>query len=249
MCTVSFIPSSSGYMLTSNRDERHTRKPALRPKVYTVNGMPLIFPKDATAGGSWIVLKQNGDALCLLNGAFTDFEPSEKYTRSRGNVVTAIAASSFMLETFESTDLFATAPFTLVMVYQSNLYECRWDGANRFMRILDSAQPHIWCSATLYNDDQRRKRQDWFNQFLLLNNTPSVYDVFRFHRYSGDGDTANDLVMNRDNKIFTVSITAIHVDGNHCQMQYVDIQQGDTYAACHFEAGHSTLAASEYQVQ
>ena len=70
MCTVSFIPVRDTFYLTSNRDEKRTRKKANPPIAYTVAGARMIFPRDGEAGGTWIVLKENGDAAVLLNGAF-----------------------------------------------------------------------------------------------------------------------------------------------------------------------------------
>jgi Transport and Golgi organisation 2 len=70
MCTVTYIPSLKGVHITSNRDERHDRGAALEPEKYgDVNGRQLLYPKDIEGGGSWITLKDNGDAAVLLNGA------------------------------------------------------------------------------------------------------------------------------------------------------------------------------------
>lgn len=70
MCTVSFIPVKDKFFLTSNRDEKNTRKKAIIPELVTYNGSNIIFPGDADHGGSWIGLKENGDMGVLLNGAF-----------------------------------------------------------------------------------------------------------------------------------------------------------------------------------
>jgi hypothetical protein len=47
MCTVSFIPIKDKYFITSNRDEKYTRKKALSPALYNYDGHKMIFPKDA----------------------------------------------------------------------------------------------------------------------------------------------------------------------------------------------------------
>lgn len=54
MCTVTYIPQeNNNFILTSNRDEAYGRK-TLAPSFYTIDGVKMLFPKDAVAGGSWI---------------------------------------------------------------------------------------------------------------------------------------------------------------------------------------------------
>src|SRR5215470_2366098 len=67
MCTVSWIAEENGYQLFSNRDERHTRKPALPPAVREQRGIRFVTPIDGDHGGSWIGVNQFGLSLCLLN--------------------------------------------------------------------------------------------------------------------------------------------------------------------------------------
>ncbi|MBK6665833.1 MAG: NRDE family protein [Saprospiraceae bacterium] len=69
MCTVSYMPTKSGFILTSSRDESKVRK-ALPPATYHLHGQDLVFPKDILAGGTWIAASERGQVACLLNGAF-----------------------------------------------------------------------------------------------------------------------------------------------------------------------------------
>ena len=51
MCTVSLIPiSENDFILTSNRDEAVGRK-TLFPEFYQEQGVRVLYPKDAVAGG------------------------------------------------------------------------------------------------------------------------------------------------------------------------------------------------------
>jgi hypothetical protein len=223
MCTVTYVPVKQGYFLTSNRDEKHTRSKALYPQQYFINNASLLFPKDADAGGTWIVLKENGDSLCLLNGAFENYEHTNKYTLSRGQVVLQIASSITMIDNFDEIDLINTAPFTLIIVSNGKLYECRWDREKKHCKSLDDTTSHIWSSATLYDYSQQQKRKRWFDEWSKENKQPGMYNLFHFHKNTGDGDIENDLIMNRNNKLFTVSITGISVTNNDCLMQYIDV--------------------------
>jgi Transport and Golgi organisation 2 len=223
MCTVTYVPSSSGYFLTSNRDEKNTRAKALLPAAYNINDVQLIFPKDGDAGGTWIVLKESGDALCLLNGAFENFTSKDIYKTSRGKIVLDIAISTNFIKSLSEISLEDTAPFTLVIINNKQLFECRWDGEKKHCKVLDNNQSHIWSSATLYDTAQQAKRKHWFEQWQKKNAQPSQKDLFHFHTNTGDGDVEDNLVMNRNDKYFTVSITGIAVNDNKCLMHYQDI--------------------------
>jgi Transport and Golgi organisation 2 len=223
MCTVTYIPRTTGYFLTSNRDEKSTRSTAILPKAYTIQDVSAIYPKDVNAGGTWITLKENGDSLCLLNGAFTNFIDTGFYTISRGQIVLQIAAEYNLLSAFSNINLQATAPFTLIIIQHLNIYECRWDGQKKYCKALHKDQSYIWSSATLYDDAMQSKRKNWFEKWQAKQDTISQKNIIAFHKNTGDGDVANDLVMNRNNTLFTVSITSIQVDGESFSMEYNDI--------------------------
>jgi Transport and Golgi organisation 2 len=238
MCTVTYLPKQDGYFLTSNRDEKSTRKKAILPKIYNSNNQKFIFPKDADAGGTWIVLKENNDALCLLNGAFENFEDKGNYTISRGKILLDIAGNENMLATFNKIDLKTTAPFTLIMIQEQSLVECRWDGEKKHIKKLESNQAYIWSSATLYDKNMQVKREMWFEKFLAEKINFMQDDVISFHKNTGEEDIENDLVMNRNNQLFTVSVTSISVKENDAHMYYNDIINND-----------STTARFEYEQQ
>jgi hypothetical protein len=236
MCTVTYVPAKGGYFLTSNRDEKYTRSKALHPQQYVINNTSLIFPKDIDAGGTWIVLKENGDALCLLNGAFENFVFTNNYTFSRGQVVLQIASTSDMLFTFDKINLLNTAPFTLIIVSSNNLFECRWDGEKKYIKPLNAQAPHIWSSATLYDSIQQQKRKLWFESWIKNNPEPTTHHLFQFHKNTGDGDKENDLMMNRENKLFTVSITCIAVNNEDCLIKYIDVTTNEYTTAKYGQA-------------
>lgn len=237
MCTVTYLPQQDGFFLTSNRDEKNTRKKALLPKTYNSKNKKFIFPKDADAGGTWIVLKENKDALCLLNGAFENFEDKGNYTTSRGKIVLDIADTENMLATFNNINLNTTAPFTLIMILDQSLIECRWDGAFKHLKQLDSKQAYIWSSATLYDKNMQGKREQWFKNWLMQKSSFNQAEVISFHKNTGEANIENDLVMNRDNKLFTVSVTSIDVKDDNAYMYYNDIINNDSTTA-RFEYEH-----------
>lgn len=224
MCTVSFIPVKDKIFITSNRDEKILRKVALAPAVYWDNGSGLLYPKDADAGGSWISMHQNGNAAVLLNGAFTKHILQPPYRLSRGIIFLNIIGTSSPAHTFEKFNLDDIEPFTII-IYESNcLYECRWDGQQKYCKQLKNYRPCIWSSATLYEPEVIMKRESWFMQWLNKNPHPTQEDILQFHQFTGDGDINNDLMMNRDGKMLTVSVTGIELDKHAGIMKYIDLK-------------------------
>jgi len=224
MCTVTFIPVRRNFFLTSNRDEKISREQAITPGLYRYNDCKLIFPKDAKAGGTWIAMKENGDAAVLLNGAFICHTPAAPYRRSRGLVFLDVIATERPAWTFSKTDLSDIEPFTMILFERGCLYEFRWDGNERYCKQLPVNRPHIWSSATLYDGLVIKRREQWFNSFLNRNPQLTQQDILNFHRFSGDGDCRNDLLMERDGIYSTVSITSIMLNDDRGVMNYTDIK-------------------------
>lgn len=226
MCTVSFIPVRDTFYLTSNRDEKRTRKKANPPIAYTVAGARMIFPRDGEAGGTWIVLKENGDAAVLLNGAFLHHLSSGPYKKSRGLLLLEIMSTERPTQTFGRIDLEGIEPFTLVILEKKCLYEFRWDGQERYCKQLPTNRAHIWSSATLYDGLVSKKREQWLATFLNNTPQPTQYDILTFHQQAGEGNPEQDLLMKRSDIYSTVSITSILVNEDRATMKYLDLPQG-----------------------
>ena len=224
MCTVTFVPTSGGFYLTSNRDEGHCRGRALSPRVYNNGTEELIYPKDPDAGGSWIVLKEEGTAAVLLNGAFQKHIPRPPYKMSRGLVLLDVIRATAPLVRFREMDLEGIEPFTLVLLSGGCLLDCRWDGLEKRFRVLDTTQPHIWSSATLYDEQAGEQRKRWFDEWYQGSKRIAAEDILAFHRSTGIGKARNGMVISRDNKMSTVSITSIASTNGDIEMLYHDLR-------------------------
>ena len=241
MCTVSFIPSNDKFFITSNRDEKLSRKTAVSPGMFVYNSQKLFFPKDSDAGGTWIVMKENGDAAVLLNGAFICHAAEPPYRLSRGIILLDIFSTEKPSVTFEKINLQDIEPFTLVLLENNCLYEFRWDGAEKFCKQLNINMPYIWSSATLYDGFVIKKREQWFDSFLNEHPMPTQQDILNFHRFTGDGDKQNDLLMTRDGMYTTVSITSILLTKDRGCIEYLDIS-GNTSSEIKIELLQSSQA-------
>jgi hypothetical protein len=231
MCTVSFIPSAGGIIITSNRDEKLVRTPALAPAAYQHKTGVITYPKDAQAGGTWFALHENGNAAVLLNGAFEKHTSQPPYTKSRGLVLLHILDSKQPLNCFLQMPLteVMVEPFTLILWQEQLLYECRWDGAAKHSVRKDKSLPHIWSSVTLYAAAIRQKRENWFRQWLQQYPQPQQAQVIGFHHFGGDGNIENDLVMNRENIFSTISITSVELSEKKTAMIYNDLVTGSQH--------------------
>ncbi len=230
MCTVTFIKVQGQFFLTSSRDEKLHRKQALPPDAYSINDVLLLFPKDTDAGGTWIALNEHSGAAVLLNGAFHFHESQPPYRRSRGLVLIDLLGATLPTDFFTKINLEGIEPFTIILLQQFKLFECRWDGTKKFKRQLSTQQSYIWSSATLYNETVQKRREAWFKKWLSTDPQPTQAAIIDFHQFAGDGDEQNDIRMNRDGQLFTVSISGIQLAEKTGVMHYLDLKDGSSYS-------------------
>ena len=229
MCTVTFIPDKEKVFFTSNRDEKSRRSIAVPPQPYAFGSGKIFFPKDENAGGTWFAVHENGNVLVLLNGGFKFHEPAPPYRKSRGLILVELIEHETPFNFFRSISLDSIEPFTLVIWENENLFECRWDGEKKYAKHLDKTISHIWSSATLYDDAVSNKRKTWFEKWLADRTEFTQNEILYFHQFTGDGDSHNDLTINRDGKVFTVSITGVEISETNAQITYLDLLNNKTY--------------------
>ena len=240
MCTVTYIPVNGKTFITSNRDEKTLRQQALPPAIYAENGRKLLYPKDGAAGGSWIAVNEQNATAVLLNGGFVRHRVNPPYRMSRGIILLEVARAAEPVHFFRQMDLAGIEPFTIIH-FNNQLHQLTWTGDVKHCRQLDASKPSIWSSVTLYEQPVIAKRERWFAAFLDKNPNPEQEDILDFHMNTGDGDKQNDLLMNRDNILSTVSITSVEIKEQHCSMKYTDRLTDEIY--------ETTLGPETYQSQ
>ncbi|QQX76981.1 MULTISPECIES: NRDE family protein [Aequorivita] len=227
MCTITFIPkSNTDFILTSNRDEAPERE-TFPPKIYEEDGVKLLYPKDAVAGGTWIGVSGKKRIICLMNGGFVAHERKPFYEKSRGVVVKDLLKTDDFQKEIEAYDFNDIEPFTAVLVSwisEIQLFQLVWDGREYHFSERPLA-PTIWSSSPLYPEDLKKKREQWFSRFLLETVRPSEEELLKFHKTAGEGDLSSDLIMDRG-FIKTKSITQISKQKETVEMRYEDLQTG-----------------------
>jgi len=225
MCTVTIIPKGENdFVLTSNRDEAPNRV-SLAPDFYQVNNAKMFFPKDKKAGGTWIGLSDRNRLICLLNGGFEFHKRHDNYRISRGVVVTDLLAAPEILVAIEAYNLSNVEPFTLVIVdWNSTLkfYELVWDGCEKYFTELQK-QTKIWSSSTLYSEEMKDERQQWFEQFKSENDLTSA-NAKHFHKFTQSQNKKYGIVMDRG-FVKTTSITQVEKTKDEVVLSFENLQE------------------------
>jgi len=225
MCTLTFVPTSDGVILTSNRDEHDSRSNTQFPVEREINDKQVVFPQDPKAGGTWIACASDQSVAVLLNGAFQKHKHKPPYRKSRGLVLLDLFKFKTLEGFSDKYDLEGIESFTIVF-YKKDKYsileELRWDGFKKHLAKFDVNQPHIWSSTTLYSPEIILERQHWFAEMLETEKT-SPEHLQHFHEFGGKSDSKNNFKMDRGNGLRTISISQIHIKKQRIEFRYQNI--------------------------
>ena len=222
MCTLTYVPKPSGPIITANRDESPLRNASTLSEYTAKTGETFLIAKEPIHGGTNFAGSTNAEKVAvLLNGAFRRHEMGGKYRLSRGLVVLESLEWNDLFEFSRHFDFEGVEPFTLFH-FDAGPREIRWNGRDLFRREYPVGSPMIVASAQLYLPLDQVKRQKWFGEVL---NTPEIgpAGLFDFHLNGGDGNLETDMVMNRKNKVCTVSISQISTAQNKRFIRHFDL--------------------------
>ena len=219
MCTVSWIYQDAGYHLFCNRDEKHTRRPALKAQLLTRGGMRFVAPIDGDFGGTWIAVNELGLSLALVNRG-----PASPAQLSRGLLIMNLIASptlSDVAERFAARNLSDFAAFTLLgLAPGTPAVLFNWNGresgviddADRYMPLVSSSVDREACEA------QRRATLE-----TIRAKSPELRPgaLLAYHRSHSPAPSAHSVCMHRDDAQ-TVSFTWVTVDSAGANMYYAD---------------------------
>lgn len=131
MCTMTWVFQDGGYELFFNRDEVKTRLIAFPPVIQEKNGVSVVAPIDADAGGTWMGVNDLGISVCLLNG-FGVVDGTRSDFISRGKLVLDmldIADANVAGERVCKMDLTRFRPFSLCVIAPGHIVKMwNWDG-------------------------------------------------------------------------------------------------------------------------
>lgn len=227
MCTVTYIPlKENEFALTSNRDEKSFRN-ATELILKQIEFHQMIYPEDPLAKGSWIGISEMGISICLLNGAFQKHERKSFYQKSRGIILIELLQSIHYKNSLDKFDLREIEPFTMIIVDQSQnknkLIEFIWDGNKKYIQELNSENPYLWSSVTLYSKEEIEFKKKLFNEKIKY--IFDKADIFTFHHSSNNR-------LKRDSKeLLPITISTTQIIGNPDELviQHVDLINSKTF--------------------
>ncbi len=219
MCLVTYLPTSTGYILSSNRDE-HPDRAMTEIIKEELHGHQVTYPRDI-AGGSWIFSSEDNRNVVLLNGAFQLHKRELPYRMSRGLMVKSFYNYPSARIFIDSFDFEGLEPFTLIMVDDDDFIELRWDGHIKHIKDLDNTNAQVWSSCTLYNDDLQLQRAELFR--TLIDQKAYSLDLAKsIHNSRGYLPEAYDFNMSRDVGVKTISSTYIINSRGKSELIYDD---------------------------
>ncbi|MDV4116278.1 NRDE family protein [Elizabethkingia anophelis] len=235
MCTVTYIPATNGFYLTSSRDEKAGRA-TIPPAKYQIEGIDLIYPKDELAGGTWIASNLNGRTVCLLNGAFLNHVKQDRYVRSRGLVLLESFKYKNAYEFSNAVNLNDVEPFTMISLNYLSVNpiaftEFRWDGKNKHLIALDTSERQIWSSATLYSPHVQLVRAELFKVWTKQFSHHEDCNILNFHCRKHGLHSSDDILMKGADDLMTLSITQVACRNGKSALSYFDILNNRIYTS------------------
>lgn len=223
MCTVSWIHEDDGYQLFCNRDERHTRRPALSPRIAEQRGVRFIAPVDGDHGGSWIGVNQFGLSLCLLNRyqGESRVDAPVIYT-SRGlllNELMNCRSRDEVPSRIEAADLTRYQPFTLLALEpESSPLVLQWTGRECVIERSGEVMMPL-TSSSFDPPGVSASRHQHFNNLVAASGKIDAHLLYRFHSNHSPAASAYSTCMHRYDAR-TVSFSRIKVTRRDIEFYY-----------------------------
>lgn len=214
MCTVSYIPLATGYLLSTNRDEDPKRETTPPRKSLRPGGRMIAAPRDLEKGGTWIATDEQGRTACLLNGAFEKHLRRLPYRKSRGQIVLEAFEADNFHQFIEKTTLDGIEPFTLILLSRGLLLQMAWDGRRKHSFRLPEDKDHLWSSPTLYSQEQHMEKEHHFKDYLQQG-PRTAERLLQLHGTGGK----TPFVLDRPG-VRTVSITQVRHDNMQTKLAY-----------------------------
>jgi len=223
MCTVSWRHSNDGYELLCNRDERHTRNPAMSPFIQERCGVRFIAPLDGDHYGSWIAVNQFGLTFCLLNRYGWGPDIPVLQATSRGLLLMEMVDCSSVAEArhrITGLELERFRPFDLALLEpQRPCSLVHWTGRDcRVEQDGEYAKPLVSSSFDQTGVATHRRRL--FSELLEQRNEINSALLHEFHASHLPLPSAYSPCMHRE-EASTVSFSRVQVAGDRIEFSYL----------------------------
>lgn len=228
MGTVTYLPYKDKIFITCNHDSRPKPAGILAPAVDKLSSGKVLYPKDNENGGTWVGIHNNGNAMVMIEGAFSPHITKDTYRMSLGETFLMIFNSENPVKHFTDVNLNDVEPFTIIIWLRQSgtLWEMRWDEYEKFVKSLPADIPNMWSSATLFDEEMIEKRKKWFDEWRASQDVVTGESIRSFHEHGGEGYERLNLSLNKG-AMHTLSITSIEISEDRSVMYYHDLVTGE----------------------
>ena len=221
MCTVSFLPKSSGFYLAMNRDEKRERFVAIAPAIVELGRHRAILPRELS-GGTWISANDSGLCLALINWHRIERQPKSQ-PLSRGLVVKELAGISTAHEIAASVKklpICKLRPFRLIAIVpgEKRVIEWRWNLRRLAIRNHEWRRQH-WFSSGFDEDRAEVERQRVCEDANDRDSADSLMWLRRLHASHAPKRGPFSICMHRGDAT-TVSYSEVAVGPRSVVMRY-----------------------------
>jgi hypothetical protein len=222
MCTLTILPSETGYLAGINRDELRTRPLALPGLVISPGNTRFVAPREPS-GGTWIACNDHGDLFALVNWNIAANQTARPNAVSRGTVIPQLvdACDAVRLEShLNELPLKSLRPFRLIALFlaQRQIVEARWNAENLAVLPCAWARGH-WFSSSV-SDDLAAKERGATCALAASQWPTGRSSLRRLHRSHAPGAGAFSVCVHRPDAL-TVSYTEISADSATVTMSYL----------------------------
>jgi uncharacterized protein with NRDE domain len=224
MCSLSWYHHPGGYEVFFNRDEKKTRGRATPPALHDKEGIRYLSPRDADAGGTWLLANEHSVTLALLN-YWHSTAAERTATLSRGVLLRELASQKSAESASQQVRAMSLADYGSFTLAAFDLSQdagpqvLRWDG--RSLNSLPTAMP--LCSSSFLPEAVIASRQQSFQ--ALPNHLPDT--LWRWHREAA-APSAYTVRMNRpDAQTWCISRVSVTIDSiRWCYIEELPDLQG-----------------------
>lgn len=242
MCTVTFVPRASGFLLAMNRDESRSRPIALSPRIRKMGGRQLLGPQEKS-GGSWLQVNDTGMACALLNWYGVP-QKSVSLPISRGEVLNRVAQTNSLAAAnacLRNLQLKGVRPFRLTVFdgVASAIVEFSWDQK----RMQSSRHPWEltqWASSGHDEPAAQRARSIELKNKLKLAGAGTTRWLRSLHRSHLPDRGALSTCMHREDAV-TVSYTELVVTRKRATMRHFNNSPCEINGPCDLDRTDMTL--------
>ncbi len=222
MCTVTFIPRKTGYLVGMNRDEKLTRVAGLPPLERKIDGRTVIYPTEPS-GGTWISLNDAGTTFALINWYSVSAKPKGNIV-SRGEIIPTICTAldpQAVSRQLAALRLPRFSPFRLIGIFSSSrqIKEWQWN-CQRLVEHNHNWRARQWISSGFDEPTAQKIRSRRFQKFRSQTSCGTVNWLRRLHRSHSPTCGPFSTGMHRD-EAATVSYTEICASSRRTFLRHI----------------------------